>query len=69
MILNFSNQTKIYSSISKISIIDLKSGNIINEIDILKKSVNIKPLLESYTKADCNGPLHINYSRITVMII
>ena len=49
----FKSNCKYIHHYQTISIIDLKSGNIINEIDILKKiSEYKKVLLESYTKLE-----------------
>ncbi len=52
-----------------ISLFDLNTGNIISEIDLLKKINEFDPnILNEYKQIKdpkCDGPLHINYSRIT----
>ena len=64
----FNTNCKYIHHYQTISIFDLKSGDIIKEIDILKKINEFnKNLLEEYERINdpnCDGPLHINYSRI-----
>tara|TARA_A100001015_G_scaffold50371_1_gene55547 strand:- start:1056 stop:2279 length:1224 start_codon:yes stop_codon:yes gene_type:complete len=50
-----------------ISIIDKKTGKILNEIDILKRLIDYQPNLNAYfsnVENACLGPLHINYVTI-----